>query len=186
MHGPPPIDTQDAVSLQIKDISMLPTLPDIYCYSFPRVYTFVCNPDQVDPVLAYWKITSNFVESLLEHFDRLPANIEDSETSTDPDICADAPMRKHLDYNIYVKVSPLQPNTLQLNIPWTARQLTGKANVVGSMISSRSVRGDPQTWAGDGLPPTELPKLRTTNSPIVILNSTLRSGIIGSKSEITL
>jgi casein kinase I family protein HRR25 len=67
----------------------------------------------MDPVPAYWTVTSAITESLLQHFKRLPAEIKDTETSTDPDIRADARMRKHLDYNIYVKLSALQPYTLR-------------------------------------------------------------------------
>jgi len=46
-RGPLLIDARHAVPLQIEDTSMLLTLPDVYCYSLPGVYTFVCDPDQV-------------------------------------------------------------------------------------------------------------------------------------------
>ena len=48
MRSPPPTDvTRDAVPLQIKDTSMLSSLPDNYGYSFQRVYAFACDSDQV-------------------------------------------------------------------------------------------------------------------------------------------
>jgi hypothetical protein len=46
MRGLPPIDiAQDTIPLQINDTSMLSPLPDVHCYAFPRLFTFVCNPD---------------------------------------------------------------------------------------------------------------------------------------------
>jgi hypothetical protein len=93
-------------------------------------------------------------------------------------------MRKHLDYNIYVMLSALQPNTLRRSLDGAI--VDWESTMAGSTISSRSARGDLQTWAGNGLPPIELSRTRTTNSPIVILNSTWKSGIIGSKNEIVL
>jgi hypothetical protein len=52
MRGSPSVDRiQNAVPLPVKDMSIppdtLPLLEDVYCYAFPRVNTFVCNPDQV-------------------------------------------------------------------------------------------------------------------------------------------
>ena len=75
---------------------------------------------QVDPVPACWKITSDVTESLLDNFDRLPTNIKGAETLTDSDIRADARMRMRLSYNIYVKLSPLQPNTFRHSLDGAA------------------------------------------------------------------
>jgi hypothetical protein len=74
---------------------------------------------QKDPVPACWKITPDSAGSLLERFDHLAPEIEDAETSTDPDIRTDARMRKRLDYNVYAKLSPLQPNTLRQSLDGT-------------------------------------------------------------------
>ena len=75
---------------------------------------------QVDPVPTHWKTTSNATKLLLGQFDCLPPEIEDAETSTDPDIRTDRRMRKCLDYSVYVKLSPLQPNTLLHSLEGTA------------------------------------------------------------------
>jgi len=124
VRGPPSIDAaQDSVSLPIQDM-LIPTdafssLEDVYCYSFPRVNTFVCDPDQ-DAIPTYWKIASDATQSLLERLDPFPPDIEDAEISVDRDIRTDGRMRKHLDYRIYVKLCPLQPITLRQSLEGTA------------------------------------------------------------------
>lgn len=100
----------------------------------------------MNPVPAYWKITSNLTESLLEYFDRLPAGIEDGETSTDPDIRADARMRKHLDYDIYVKVSPLQPNTLQHSLDGAAVDWESKRGWFDDLVKISKRRSADVGW----------------------------------------
>jgi hypothetical protein len=101
---------------------------------------------QVDPVPAYWKVTSDFTESLLDRFDRLPANIEDAETLTDSDVRADARMRKHLDYNIYVKLSPLQPTTLRHSLDGAAVDWESKRGWFDDLVKVSKRRSADVGW----------------------------------------
>ncbi|KIM74543.1 hypothetical protein PILCRDRAFT_828099 [Piloderma croceum F 1598] len=150
-RGPSSIDVaQDAVPLRVNDMSIptdaLSPLEDIYCYSFLRVDTFVCDPDQTDPVPTYWKITPDAAKSLLDQFDRLPPEIEDAEPSTDPDIRTDARMRKHLDYNLYAKLSFLQPNTLQHSLDGTEVNWESKRGWFDDLVKISKRRSADVGW----------------------------------------
>jgi hypothetical protein len=67
------------------------------------------DPQQTTPIPPHWKISAEDVRSLLTKFDREPAR----DTTIDADLENYARMKARSWYKVYVKLTPLTPETMQ-------------------------------------------------------------------------